>query len=59
MDVLELFLDEDEAPAEKPATAPVDHREQDMELLLQEFRSSEDPVAQRDALMALLQLARK
>ncbi len=57
VDVLELFLDE-EVPAQKPAEVAPDGHD-DLDLLLQEFRSSEDPQTQKDALSALLQLMRK
>lgn len=58
MDVLELFLDEgDEVKQE--ATPAVEPPHADMDLLLEEFRSSPDVTTQRDALAALLQLMRK
>lgn len=58
MDVLELFLDEEPAEDTKQeATAvPVDD---DLELLMTEFRSAPDSAAAKDALMAMLQLIRK
>jgi hypothetical protein len=60
MDVLELFLDDDDGiaitakPSEQPKLAP--HDDAAFELLMDEFKSAPDPQAQKDALMALLKL---
>lgn len=59
MDFLELILG-DETPS-KPATpAVVDSAEADLDLLIEEFKSSPDTATSRDALKAMIALmARK
>ncbi len=61
MDVLELFLDDDVKPAEKPVLTPIEVNPEesgDLELLLHEFKS-EDPQVARDAFVALTRLLKR
>lgn len=65
MDVLEIFLDDDDsdvAVTAKPAEQ-VPSRSQfpteEVDLLLEEFRSAPDTASQKDALLAILALTRK
>lgn len=55
MDILDVLLDDDEAPAAKAAEAPADDPEADVDLLLQDF-STGDVATKKAALKALVAL---
>jgi len=60
MDVLEIFLGDEEEVKQEATPAPEQHQHSaDLDLLMEEFRSAPDSATQRDALAALLQLMKK